>query len=190
MPFGIGFWANTVSAAPATAGSYELIETISVGTAVASVTFSSLGTYSTTYKHLQIRYTARDTGAFDSASINVQLNGVTSASYAWHSIRALMPSTVQSTAASSTTSATMALFVGGNGATGNFGAGVIDFLDAYSSTKNTTMRCLFGHTTTDARIGLNSGLFNNTAAMTQVNLATNGSGFAVGSRFSLYGIKA
>lgn len=183
----LGFLAS--SGAFAGVQAYDLLETTVLGSAASSVTFSSLGTYASTYQHLQIRYTARDTGAFDSASINVQLNGVTSASYAWHSLRALMPSTVQSTAGSSTTSATMALFVGGNGATGNFGAGVIDLLDPFETSKNTTMRSLFGHTTTDARIGLNSGLFNNTSALTQVNLATNGSGFAVGSRFSLYGIK-
>ena len=47
MPFGLGFFATAGAGA---AGSFDLLETQVLGSAQASVTFSSLGTYSN-YKH-------------------------------------------------------------------------------------------------------------------------------------------
>jgi hypothetical protein len=54
----LGFPLGILSAAGAgggVAGDYELISSEILGTTAASVTFSSLGDYSSTYKHLQIR---------------------------------------------------------------------------------------------------------------------------------------
>jgi cytochrome P450 len=77
----------------------------------------------------------------------------------------------------------------GNTATASaFGAGVVDILDSYSTTKNKTIRAFYGKATASNRIALSSGFWNNTAALTQVRFSAIGS-FVTGSRFSLYGIK-
>jgi hypothetical protein len=169
--------------------SYDLLATeILTGTA-ASVTFSSLGDYATDYQHLQLRTVVRDTGAFDSASVEVQLNSDTGSNYAYHFLRVNAGSVTSSNAINQTFIQT-ALFSGNNAPTGTFGAGVIDILDPFETTKFTTLRTLFGYTGTDPRVGLQSGLWRNTNALTSILLRTNGTSFAIGSRFSLYGIKA
>jgi hypothetical protein len=189
MPFGIGFWANTVSAAPATAGSYELIETISVGSGgVASVTFSGLSAYSSTYRHLQIRAVARGAGSGASDYIGIRLNGDTGANYSWHQIFG-NGSAVGSGAATSVTRGLVSEIAGSSQTANSFGVGVIDLLDVYSTTKNKTMRGLSGNPTT--ALNLWSSAWYNTAAVSSITLLEyDGAGnFAQFSRFSLYGIK-
>jgi hypothetical protein len=85
------------------------------------------------------------------------------------------------------------LFVGTNGTSNNaansFGAGVIDILDFSSTTKNTTTRVLAGNAGTTASVQFQSGLFNNTAAITSMTIFGNTGNLVAGTRFSLYGIK-
>jgi len=73
---------------------------------------------------------------------------------------------------------------------GAFGAGIIDILDAGSTTKYKTVRTLTG-VTASAPVGvhLTSGLVMTTSAITSLNITHLGSGIATGSRFSLYGVK-
>jgi hypothetical protein len=166
---------------------YELIETYVLGTAQASVVFSGLGTYSSTYKHLQIRYTSR--GDVDSGTIFASFNGVGGTSYAAH--RLLADGSSVSSLASSSRANT---FFGTNGSSDNsasiFAAGVIDILDFASTTKNKTTRSLSGLSGNAVRSAiLTSGLFNSTAAITSISLSGNLGNLVTGSRFSLYGIR-
>ena len=166
------------------AGSYELISTTVLGTAASSVTFSSLGDYSSTYKHLQIRAVVNGPG-----SISMRFNGVSSSgSYKDQRLFGLNGSV------GSDTIFTDQLYLGSTpvvGATSQFGPKVIDILDAFSTTKNKTSRTLSGRantSATEAIIELLSGLFISTNSITSIELFGS-SNMSVGSRFSLYGIK-
>jgi hypothetical protein len=184
IPFGI-FSASAVGS------DYELIETQILGSTTATVTFSSLGTYSSIYKHLQFRYTSRTNRAGDTNDrVYLAFNGDTGANVFTHTLFGDGTS-VGSNFGFGGGNELMLLENAspGNTATASaFGAGVVDILDSYSTTKNKTIRAFYGKATASNRIALNSGFWNNTAALTQVRFSAIGS-FVAGSRFSLYGIK-
>jgi hypothetical protein len=165
-------------------GAYDLLETNILGSAQSSITFSSLATYASTYKHLQIRALVNGPG-----SISMRFNGVTSSgSYKDHRLFGLNGSV------GSDTIFTNQLYLGSTpvvGSTNQFGPKVIDILDAFSTTKNKTTRTLSGRantSATEAIIELLSGLFISTDSTTSIELFGS-SNMSVGSRFSLYGIK-
>jgi hypothetical protein len=72
-----------------------------------------------------------------------------------------------------------------------YSPGVLDILDPFETTKNTTTRQLIGtNVTGETYIMLHSGVWRNTSAINSVNLSPiNGPNFLTGSRFSLYGLK-
>jgi hypothetical protein len=178
IPFGILSAAGIGS-------DYELIESQILGSAAASVTFSGLGTYSSVYKHLQLRALARTTRAAATDGGFVRFNGDTGSNYASHVLYGDGSSVLSGASASQ---AQMAIVnTVGNTATANvFVPNVMDILDAYSSTKNKTVRALNGI----SAIHLYSGLWMNTASLTSITLTTQiGPNWLAGSRFSLYGIK-
>ena len=172
-------------------GDYELIESYVLGSAQTSVTFSSLGTYSSTYKHLQVRYTARaSTGGSSLAAVYSRLNGDSGSNYSLHNLFG-NGSSVSSSATAPDVWALSGL-TPLSGVTANvFSATVIDLLDPYSTTKNKTFRTLSGIALSGInRIDLQSGNWRNTSAITSWEILSGGSNsFAIGSRFSLYGIK-
>lgn len=163
------------------ASDYELIETSIVsGSSTSTVTFSSLGTYSSTYKHLQIRAVA--SSALSNNDARIRLNGITTSSYSHHNLVGTGSSVVS--AASTSDTSINAFYLGGTAV----GAAVIDILDAYSTSKNKTVRLLQGNTGS-TRVALTSGAFLSTNSITSVSLLSNAGVWAAGSRFSIYGIK-
>ncbi len=162
---------------------YELIETQILGSSQASITFSSLGTYSSTYKHLQIRWVARASRAGQVGDpMVIKINTATPAQT--HHLFG-NGSSVGSNA--TTLYAIIDSIAGASAATNQFGVGVIDFVDAFSTTKNKTMRALAGGT---GAVSLDSALWNSTTATTSIELIPfSATSFITGSRFSLYGIK-
>jgi hypothetical protein len=185
IPYGILSAAG--AGGVAFASDYELIQTFTVGTAAADITFSSLGTYSSTYKHLQLRLALRTTRAAADDVVVIQLNGDTGANYAWHQLLG-NGSAVSSSAATGIAVPRLGV-VPANSATANiFGGLVVDLLDPYSTTKNTTIRSLVGFTS--SWIAVHSVLHISTSAISSIRLLSGFSGnIAVGSRLSLYGIK-
>lgn len=171
-------------------GAYELIETITPGTQ-ASVTFSGLGDYSSTYKHLQLRYVMRtDRGGVPYSNGAIRINGDTGSNYNAHYLTGT-GSSVISGFVSSATSMLITSQPGGTFTTNAFAAGVVDFLDAYNSNKNTTVRSLSGHVGNDVNIALQSGLWRNTASITSITVLNwDGANIVSGSRFSLYGLRS
>jgi hypothetical protein len=161
---------------------YELIESVILGSAQSSVTFSSLGTYSSAYKHLQLRFVAKSTQAGTGsggvlASMELNATAFTKNHYLY----------AEGTYVESG--------VGANGfivplvragATNVFSSGVVDLLDVFSSTKNKTIRTLAGYTN---EMALSSNLWASTNTITSATIKTSADNFAIGSRFSLYGIK-
>jgi hypothetical protein len=168
---------------------FELIETQILGSTQASITFSSLGTYSSTYKHLQIRGAARITLAQAYGSVSIRLNGDTGSNYIKHELIG-NGSTVSSSSSGSQTRMTDIVQVpGANNNADAFGPFVIDILDPYA-TKNKTVRALSGRAvSSNPAIALMSGLYINTASLTSIQLLGENGNLLTGTRISLYGIK-
>lgn len=186
IPFGI---LSAAGAGGAAVGAFDLIETQTVGTATSSVVFTSLDTYASDYKHLQIRIVGRSTRTEVNSGIAVRFNGDTGTNYVLHG---LVGSGSSATSFASTgRTNTMGLPMPANNATASaFGAGVVDILDAYSTTKNKTVRALGGIASNFNEIALNSGLWLNTASLTSMTfIDTTGNNIAVNTRISIYGIK-
>jgi hypothetical protein len=163
---------------------YELIETQILGSSTPSITFSNLGTYSSTYKHLQIRAVARTNFASNDLWSKISING--SEANRYHRLSG-NGSTVASTEFAI---GYVALFPAANGTTNSFGGAVIDILDPYSTTKNKTIRSIHGFTGVSNWVLLSSALRIDTASTTSITLTADSTGsFVSGSRFSLYGIR-
>jgi hypothetical protein len=191
MPFGLGFFATAGAGA---AGSFDLLETQILGSSTSSVTFSSLSTYSATYKHLQIRYVAksdRSSGDGNDAMI-MTLNGDTGANYNSHILQG--DGSAVNSGFETYQNAMEYTYIAGTGGntTGAFACGVMDLLDAFSTSKFKTRRTLVNNSLGGSfkTVALSSALWRNTAAISSITFDQRyGSNFVTGSRFSLYGIK-
>jgi hypothetical protein len=176
-------------------GDFVLLDERVLDSAESSVTFSSLSTYAADYQHLQIRGVIRTNRAGQTNSeSSLRINGDTGANYSLHFLRGT-GSAVQSAAGTSQTSISISDGTSSTNATASsYSAFVMDILDPFSSSKNTTVRFLFGNAATtyfgsgDIRLG--SGAYLNTASVTSLSIIDrNATTIAIGSRFSLYGIR-
>jgi hypothetical protein len=173
---------------------YELIETQILGSSQASITFSSLGTYSSTYKHLQIRWAARTVNAADFETMRFRLGSPTldtGSNYSVHQLYGYNGS-VGSGGIASRDSGFAGVATGASQSANVFGAAVVEILDPYSTTKNKTVRTLSGAaggSGTTADVELMSSAHLSTSSLQTIQLFAVGGNLATGSRFSLYGIK-
>jgi hypothetical protein len=186
MPIPLGILAVAGAGGGAAVSNYVRLQTTLITTNTASVTFDNLGTLAAGYRHLQIRYTARSDG---SNTISIRTNNRTGGNYATHHLRGT-GSAVQSSASTFAGQIDMGFAMTTNlSGTDRFGAGVIDFLDFSSSSKNCTIRSMYG--IVDSSVGnfitLRSGLSPFAEALTRIDLLSNGN-FVAGTRFSIYGI--
>jgi hypothetical protein len=169
--------------------SYASIATVTVGSPVSSITFSSIPA---TYTHLQIRALVRSSANSSDAWINYELNGDTTASnYGNHTLYGTGTS-----AAAGYNSGVDGNLVGramgsSSGASDVFAPNIIDILDYANTNKYTTVRSLSGQDNNGSRnlVLFLSNLWRNTAAITSINFTT-ASDFAQYTQFALYGIKA
>lgn len=169
---------------------YELIATTLVTSAQSSVTFNSSAAWAS-YKHLQIRVTARSTnGGAGNDGLWLQLNADTGSNYSWHRLEGNGSNAV-SGAGTTTTWMLQGLAARASQAAGVFSAAIIDLLDFANTSKNKTVRSLNGSvTSTNPSVALGSGVWLNTAAVTSATLKVDaGQNIDAGSRFSLYGLK-
>jgi hypothetical protein len=178
------FSAAGAGGVPAFSSDYELIQTQVLGSNQASVTFSNLGDYASTYKHLQVRVVARVNFSSDArAEMDIRLNSDASN----HNSHRLGGPAFSSTYISGEA------FFGDfpfNTVNGNeFGAAVIDITDAFSTTKFKTLRSMGGSTFTTPQLALHSGLYRSTSALTSIQIRGRNELIYTNSRFSLYGIK-
>ena len=169
-------------------GDYELISTTILGSDQVSVVFD-VSSFASTYKHLQVRMTARTSLGFTSNNF-VRFNGLSTEIYAAHTLRGTGSSVVSDGYGDQN----QIFFDGGmpgtNSSANIFDASVLDILDAFSTTKFTTTRALHGVLGANNFVNLCSGVFRSTDAITSVTLTQGSSGsFVAGSRFSIYGIK-
>ena len=185
MPFGIGFFAT--AGVTAAAGSYDLLSTTILTSSQASVTFSNLNNFAADYQHLQIRVVAQtNRSTFPDDNILIRFNSDTGSNYSEHSLRGTGSSVISG--ANTSTTGINCRGIGATGGGGNFGAAVIDILDAFETTKYPTTRSFSGYSSQP--VCLESGSWRNTAAITTIALTpVVGSLLTTGSRFSLYGIR-
>ena len=184
----LGVLAAQAEGAVAGAGAYDLLETEILTGSQASVTFSSLNsTYGADYQHLQVRVTARTNRAFTGDLFEITLNSDTGSNYSYHGLYG-NGSSVLSQGGGSAAVIEAYRISGGTNTSDSFGGGVIDILDAFETTKYTTLRTFMGTTGSINEVWLNSGLWQNTAAVDSINFEALGS-LVAGSRFSLYGLK-
>ena len=177
---------------PVSLTDYESIATTTVGAGgTAYIEFASIAS---TYSHLQIRGIAfPSTGAQD---LLIRLNSDTGANYSYHGIYG-NGGTVTAYAGAST--AFMQSVVGAGNATKTscFAVAIVDILDYSNTNKNKTIRVLHGLDTNNTGavdvnqgvVGMDSGAWRNTAAVSTIRLYPYAGNFAQYSSFALYGIK-
>ena len=168
---------------------FELIRTeIISGSSTSSVVFN-VSSLASTYRHLQIRFAARSTRSGEVVSnLNLRLNGATSG-YFSHILDTSGGTTVRGVAGSLSYLYLSEWLPGATGTSNAFLAGTIDLLDAFSTTKNKTIRTLNGVPASVNAIALNSGGWFNTSAITSIEFYDGFAPLLAGTRVSLYGIK-
>jgi hypothetical protein len=167
-------------------GAYDSLNSITLSTSAASVTFQGIPTG---YKHLQIRGIVRGDGGNTDNGFYLRLNSDSGTNYTRH--RILGDGT--SATASANTSLNNASQVGmpaGGASGGIFGTLVIDILDYANTNKYTTVRTLGGHDRNGAGfISPLSNLWLNTDTVTSILIAFDGPNMVQHSHFALYGVK-
>ena len=157
---------------------------VQVGSGGAStITFSSIPQ---TYKHLQVRYIAKNTVA--NYFVSAQFNSDTGTRYANHYL------TGNGTSASATaaTGDTRLYFPRTN--TSNFSGGILDILDYTSTNKNKTTRSIGGFDANGSgNVDFNSGLWMpaslGSGNITRIDFLLDAGNYAQHTQFALYGIK-
>lgn len=169
--------------------SFDLLETQVLTSNQASVTFS-VSSFAADYQHLQVRAAIRDTrSGFSTALYSMRFNSDTSASYTAHVLSG-NGSSVFSGRFGETDQMLLGDISSSTAASDIFGATVADILDPFETTKNTTVRALSGvHTGGGRTIGLLSGAYFKTDAISSVTIFSSFGNLVTGSRFSLYGIR-
>ena len=175
--------------APASTTSYESIATVSLGSSQATIEFTSIPS---TFKHLQVRFFARNTGSNANGYQALQYNNDTTSGnyYFYHYLEG------DGTSATSANGGTNALSLAGRSAgaltTNNYGIGIIDILDYANTNKNKVHRVLTGTDNNGSGlIELSSGQWYSNSAITSIKFLAGAGGynFASGTHFALYGIK-
>jgi hypothetical protein len=186
MAFSLALLGASTYEVPVAAGSYDLLATEILTSSQSSITFASLGDYAADYQHLQIRYSVRGAKSAAADDLRVRLNG-SSSTYPVHYLYG-DGSSVYST--SDPFNSMYLLTVPAASETANiFGSGVVDFLDAFETTKFKTMRALSGRAASTSSILLLSGLYQSTTAIDSINIYGQSGDLADKTRISLYGIR-
>lgn len=168
-------------------GSYEAIGTATVGAGgQTTISFTSIPG---TYKHLQLRGIALSASA--GAVVYANYNSDSGANYARHRLVGAGGNPPNAFGASGQTTFSIFGDLTGTAATPSPAGIVMDVLDYSNTNKYKTTRILCGADRNGSgEIELISSLWNNTAAITRIDLTIGGSvsTFAQYTQFDLYGI--
>jgi hypothetical protein len=160
----------------------EPIATTLLGTATGTVTFSNIPQ---NYKHLQIRGLMAGGNTAD-----IRFNGDTGSNYTAHNLFGNGSAAVsdQGGVANPKTAAVIN-FVQTSSST-NFAVSITDILDYANTSKNKTLKSLWGFDLNGSGyVGLYGGSWMNGSAINSITIISSSGNFTVNSRFSLYGIK-
>ena len=172
--------------------SFDLLQTEILTGTQAVVSFSNLNsTYGTDYKHLQIRMAGRSTRSATSSDFRINFNGDTGSNYTWHYMRGDGSATESAGTGGLNYIRGYQALTGATHTGGSFAATVIDIVEPFNTSKNTTVSLVTGMVGSLNRVLLESGAWLNTSPITSITLdELYGSSFVQYSRFSLYGLKA
>jgi hypothetical protein len=175
----LGIYASSVLKVT---NSYESIATVTVGTATNTITFSSIPS---TFKHLQIRAHAQ---VSTSGLARIRFNGDAGANYFGHDLVG-NGAAVNSYAYPNINQ--IYIWPSGNSVSPYWSPAIVDIHDYQNTNKNKTARVLCGYDSNSAIgfIELVSGAWNNTAAVSSIEITTNTGNFTTNTQFALYGIK-
>ena len=179
-----GIVASGISKSKIATGSFYSIATVTLGSSSATISFSSIPS---TYKHIQIRFSALFASGGNVASM--QFNSDTATNYSWHNIYS-GNSTIGAQGSANATSIRVTPQLYGEVATYP-NVSIIDIIDYANTTKYKTMRSIAGsndNTTTQSGIDLFSGSWRSTSAITSIDITNASVNFQSGSTFALYGI--
>ena len=170
-------------------GDFESIATVSVGSGgAANVEFTSIPA---TFTHLQIRAILKTTtsAAKDYEVIYMRLNGDTGSNYALHQITGNGTTAAAGNGVNQTLM--YAVYGSKSGLADAFGGGIVDILDYKDTNKYKTLRNLTGIDMNGmGELGLISGLWRNTNAITSILFYPPANNIAQYSHFALYGIRS
>jgi hypothetical protein len=174
----IGIIASSGGAAGA-ANSYESIATVTVGSPVSSITFSSIPSI---YQHLQIRAISKNTTSGQDAVLSLNGNSIGYRHFLYGD---------GSTNGSGSDTSGGGVISAASTVSNTFAVFVMDILDYTNTNKNKTVRALQGGDYNGSGVvAFNSWLYStNTNAITSLTLTSSGTNFAQYSSFALYGIK-
>jgi len=169
------------------ASSYESISTTTLGSNQTTISITGIPS---TFKHLQLRVLGRSAFAGSSnGSMRIQCNSDTGSNYSYHTLIGLGASTLAQGAATQTTMR-LSYFPDDLVTSGVFGAAVVDVLDYGSTSKYKTFRCFGGDDRNGGGyVGVYSGLWQSTSAITSLQIIHGDGDWLAGSTFALYGIK-
>jgi len=176
-------------------GDYESIAT---ATGNGSATTLTLGSIPSTYKHLQLRITARDTRSAstnDTMQIYFNSDSASSAPYNYtrHGLRGTGSGSATSYSNVQSASENVGVLVGPaiNALASVMGVAVVDILDYANTNKFKTVRSLGGYDENGSGfIEFISSLWNSTSAINSITFVNNGSSaWTSTTHFALYGIK-
>ena len=196
MPI-LGVIASGISGhlTPADTGAMFPIASYTVPTGgVASITFNSIPS---TYTHLQVRLFGKcQRNTYSIAELKVTFNGDTGNNYAGHYLTGTGNSATVNSSGFGSASRFQIIGMGSN-LNSQFGSAVLDILDYASTSKYKTARILNGIMSNVAgggsyygNLGLCSGLWQSTSAITSINIAPEDPvNFSQYTNISLYGIK-
>lgn len=184
----LGIWASSKAVAAADTGAMFPLQVVTVGAAGASsVTFTNIPN---TYAHLQIRGIAASLRAATQDTLKIRFNSDTGANYSNH---ALLGNGSSASAGSGTNTTNMECYqFPGTSYPSIFGAIIMDILDYSNTNKYKTLRILTGtepNSSTSCSVGLFSGSWRNTNAVTSVTLYMDSANIAQYSQFALYAVK-
>jgi hypothetical protein len=168
----------------------EAIATTYLEADAATVTFGSIPA---TYEHLQLRISSRgDTTAAHSPDALIRFNSDTGTNYSNHSMYG-DASTVTAVAETGASSIKCGATSGSYGTSKSteFAGSTIDILDYRNASKNTTVQFTTGLVNNEKTIiRQGSGLWDDTSAVTQIDLLVGSGGWSRGSEFTLYGLNS
>lgn len=167
-----------------TLGDFESIGTITVGAGgLSAISFSSIPQ---TYKHLQLRTLARNSG--ENISLRATFNGDNTSVYTIHELYG------GGAAAAAANQINIAYYpcslAGPASATGVFGVSITDLLDYTNTSKFKTAKTLTGYDANGSGyVELTSGLWRSMSAITSITIVPNAGTITQYSQVALYGIK-
>jgi hypothetical protein len=171
-------------------GDFESIATVTVGSGgAANIEFTSIGT---DWQHLQLRGLLRTTTANTGLDdVRLQLNSVTTTSYAYHTLEG-NGSSASASNGSSLSSIGRATYAPRANATASAFLGiVVDILDYAASSKTRVVRTLAGADLNGSgAVLVGSGFLNSTTAVSSIKLFPEANNFVQYSTLALYGVKA